>query len=136
VSFTFGPAWARDTGCCAKPVGCTNMSPACLMLRHPWKRRFAVRSPVTTGRRVQSIDEIERPGDYYGPVSGYTGGKEACFYKGPACEHLGHVTFPPHTYRECLDGSLEIRASILNHAHGDCPEWHGYLDEGHTWRQL
>ena len=34
------------------------------------------------------------------------------------------------------DGSLEIRASILNYAHGDCPEWHGYLDEGHTWRQV
>ncbi len=44
MSFGFGPEWARDTGCCAKPRGCTNMSPACLMLHHPWKRRHAMTS--------------------------------------------------------------------------------------------
>ncbi len=88
-----------------------------------------------TGRRVASPGEIERPGDYSGPVSGYTAGKEACFFSGPRCGHLGHVTFPPHAYRECPDGSLEIRASILIHPHGDCAAWHGYLDEGHAWRE-
>ncbi len=47
MSFGFGPEWARDTGCCGKPVGCTNMSPACLMRGHPWKRRHA----MATSRR-------------------------------------------------------------------------------------
>jgi len=45
MSFTFGPEWARDTGCCAKPVGCTNTTPACLMRGHPWKRRYALTTP-------------------------------------------------------------------------------------------
>jgi hypothetical protein len=93
-----------------------------------------------TGRRVQSIGEIERPGDYCGPVRGYTGDKEACFFLLPNARDEGatggqrsvhHVCFPPHTYRECPDGSLEIRASI-----GAMPFWHGYLDEGHVWRQV
>jgi hypothetical protein len=88
------------------------------------------------GRRVGSFGEIERPGDYFGSATGFDDGKETCFFRGPACDHLGRVTFPPHSYRECADGSLEIRASILNYAHGDCPEWHGYLDEGHVWRQV
>ena len=33
-----GPAWARATQCCGKPVGCTNMSEQCRMTGHPWKR--------------------------------------------------------------------------------------------------
>ena len=40
-SFALGPAWAARTGCCAKPEGCTNLSAACLMRSHPWKRRYA-----------------------------------------------------------------------------------------------
>lgn len=89
------------------------------------------------GRRVQSVAEIERPGDYYGPFRIHADRDgESCLFSGPGCTHLGQVAFPPHTYRECPDGSLEIRASILNYAHGDCPEWHGYLDEGHVWRQV
>lgn len=90
------------------------------------------------GRRVDSVSEVEQPGDYCGPVTGYTGDKEACFYllpnsrdddAPPGARSLHHVTFPPHVYRECDDGSLEIRESI-----GAMPFWHGYLDEGHTWR--
>jgi GH25 family lysozyme M1 (1,4-beta-N-acetylmuramidase) len=57
VSFTFGPAWARDTGCCAKPVGCTNTSPACLMLRHPWKRRHALTTPAAVPFRAGRVGE-------------------------------------------------------------------------------
>jgi len=38
MSFGLGPAWARDTQCCGKPHGCTNMSGQCRMLGHPWKR--------------------------------------------------------------------------------------------------
>jgi hypothetical protein len=102
------------------------------------------------GRRVASMADIERPGDYFGPVTGYTGDKEACFFLKPNARDEGvsarsrsiqHVCFPPHTYRECAGGSLEIRASISNLTAGDVggasdDGWHGYLDEGHVWRQV
>jgi hypothetical protein len=99
------------------------------------------------GRRVQSIAEIEQPGDYFGPVRGYTGDKDACFFLKPNARDEGvpprarsvqHVCFPPHTYRECPDGSLEIRASIGDTAGSstDSDGWHGFLDEGHVWRQV
>jgi hypothetical protein len=98
------------------------------------------------GRRVAAVSDIELPGDYCGPVTGeaalgYEG--ENCFFLLPGSRHedaqpelrsLCRVTFPPHVYRECSDGSLEIRESIAlldrdgNHA------WHGYLDESHVWR--
>ena len=100
------------------------------------------------GRRVQSMSEIERPGDYFGPVRGYTGNLEACFFLKPNARDedvparsrsVQHVCFPPHTYRECPDGSLEIRNSISNLTASDVggasdDGWHGWLDEGHSWR--
>lgn len=91
------------------------------------------------GRRVPSMAEIEKAGDYYGPDTGYTGGVPAVFFllpnardenAPPGQRSIHHVCFPPHTMRECPDGSLEIRASI-----GAMPFWHGYLDEGHVWRE-
>ena len=106
------------------------------------------------GRRVASFAEIERPGDYFGPVKGYTGDLEACFFLKPNARDEGvlpparsvqHVCSPPHVFRECPDGSLEIRleirASISNLCAGDVDGntddgWHGYLDEGHVWRQV
>ena len=106
------------------------------------------------GRRVASWAEIEQPGDYFGPVTGYTGpapgvsaedyladtslGLPAVFFllpnsrdeDAPAGQRsVHHVCSPPHVFRECPDGSLEIRESI-----GAMPYWHGYLDEGHVWR--
>jgi len=100
------------------------------------------------GRRVATVGEIERRGDYCGPVKGYTGDLEACFFLKPNARDEGipararsiqHVCFPPHTYRECADGSLEIRPSISNLLRGDAAGrsddgWHGWLDEGHVWR--
>jgi hypothetical protein len=103
------------------------------------------------GRRVASVGEIEKPGDYCGPIKGYTGDLEACFFlkpnardenAPPGARSIQHVLFPPHTYRECPDGSLEIRNSISSFISGAprTPEfddgWHGYLDEGHVWRQV
>jgi hypothetical protein len=102
------------------------------------------------GRRVGSIAEIELPGDYYGPDVGYTGDLPAVFFLKPNARDEGvppharsvqHVCSPPHTFRECPDGSLEIRASISNLLRGDTTGqsddgWHGYLDEGHSWRQV
>jgi hypothetical protein len=99
------------------------------------------------GRRVLTIGDLVRPGDYCGPIETqvHADGRtelrmyflapntlphDTGRYTGLAC-----IAFPPHTYRECSDGSLEVRASILcyeaGHRH---PPWHGYLDEGHVWR--
>lgn len=92
----------------------------------------------TVGRRVTTVAEVVNPGDYAGPIKGYTGpDMESCFFLlpistvWPGDKSMHHVNFPPHTYRECSDGSLEIRASI-----GAMPFWHGYLDEGHIWREV
>jgi hypothetical protein len=77
------------------------------------------------------------PGDYCGPVT--FDGSLSCYFLLPNARDEGavggqraihHVNFPPHTYRECADGSLEIRNSI-----GAMPYWHGYLDEGDLWRE-
>jgi hypothetical protein len=77
------------------------------------------------------------PGDYMGPVRGYTGDKEAVFFLLPCARDEGispnlrslhHVVSPPHVFRECSDGSLEIRASI------GVPEWHCWLNEGNVWQ--
>lgn len=109
---------------------------------HPLNRTWCRDRGAVIGRRVSSLDEIERAGDYFGPATGYTGDKPALFFIPPP-ESLGtwphgrlhHITFPPHTFRECSDGSVEVRASIGCHdTIGDGYSWHGYLDEGHVWR--
>lgn len=114
------------------------------------------------GRRVATVGAIERPGDYCGPIAGFTGKldnddpssppRPAVFFLLPTAggenplwrldpEHpangLHHVTAPPHSFRECADGSLEIRASIGAYGlegRGGPYVWHGFLDEGHVWR--
>lgn len=105
---------------------------------------------ITIGRRVGSVSEIERPGDYYGPSRG-DGDYERIFFLKPnardanapaIARSIQHVRIPPHTYRECADGSLEIRASIgdtrsrMEGEEAESDGWHGYLDEGHQWRQV
>jgi hypothetical protein len=103
------------------------------------------------GRRVQSMDAIEQPGDYFGPHVGQTGDLPAVFFLKPNARDDGvsprarsvqHVCSPPHTFRECPDGSLEIRPSISSFVR-DVPHtpefsdgWHGYLDAGHIWRKV
>lgn len=42
---------------------------------------------------------------------------------------------PPWTFRECDDGSIEVRDSILCGARDPEGEYfHGWLDEGNVWR--
>jgi len=113
------------------------------------------------GRRVASFDEIERPGDYFGPTDEVDGdgnatGRRGVWFLLPIADPvdpmrrdhssreawartrangLHRVSEPPWSFRECDDGSIEIRASIA--CGGADPEgeyWHGYLDEGHQWR--
>jgi hypothetical protein len=109
---------------------------------------------ITPGRRLQvdtdpngrhHFEMPEKPGDYVGPVRGYTGDKLAVFFLKPNARDEGvsrharsvqHVCSPPHVFTEQPDGSLEIRESISNLAGGkDDDGWHGYLDAGHPWRQ-
>lgn len=101
------------------------------------------------GRRLPVIDGKmtmpEQPGDYCGPVVGYTGPFPAVFFLKPnardskanaRARSVQHVISPPHTFRECPDGSLEIRNSISDFAGAGSvsDDWHGFLDEGHVWR--
>lgn len=98
------------------------------------------------GRRLDSLDQLERPGDYCGPITEYSGDKPAVFFIPPGADslptwphgRLHHVVSPPHVFRECPDGSVEIRESIgcRRTDGGDGFWWHGYLDEGHVWRTV
>lgn len=104
------------------------------------------------GRRVATFDEIERPGDYCGPRELVNGKGEHIarqvlfllpihqgtdkFDRPTRGSGLHGVQEPPWRFRECPDGSLEIRESIACGRHDSGGEyWHGYLDEGHVWRE-
>ena len=93
----------------------------------------------TAGRRVGSLAEVTQPGDYwYDPTGSYAGGTPTVMFLLPNAHkkdapsdqrRIHHVVSPPHVFRECAAGSIEIRQSI-----GAQPYWHGFLDEGHIWR--
>lgn len=102
------------------------------------------------GRRVESFDAIEKAGDYYlgdGEVEGEP--RRLVWFLLPIHEGatkfdrpgpgsgIHTVSEPPWTFRECPDGSVEIRDSIACGGRGLGPQyWHGFLDEGHVWRTL
>lgn len=109
---------------------------------------------ITPARRVQSVDELVLPGDYFGPVDEvtdkgvkvgqgvwfllpiHTPGKTRFDRTSPG-DGLHRVSSPPWSFRECPDGSLEIRASIAcGRGSADGEYWHGYLDEGNRWRDV
>lgn len=102
----------------------------------------ARRIPVPESGDINEVIFDLEPGDYCGPASGYTADKTAVFFVlpddgnlQPGDRGIRHVCSPPHAFRECTDGSLEIRESILSvlpTGNG----WHGYLDEGHIWRRV
>src|SRR5580700_7113480 len=103
------------------------------------------------GRRLPVIDGHATmptlPGDYCGPVVEFTDALPSVLFLKPnardpdaprRARSIQHVCSPPHRFRECADGSLEIRESISNlttRGEGD-DGWHGYLDEGHSWRKV
>lgn len=107
------------------------------------------------GRRLQVqegqtvLDVLEHPGDYVGPLD-YPDrpGTSSVWFVTPIpleegedpvdgrSRRITRVTQPPHTFRECPDGSLEIRASIAVYNSPEEQLWHGYLDEGHIWRTV
>lgn len=109
---------------------------------------------ITIGRRRNSIDELELGGDYFlgGSVIDDQGERPALWFLLPMArdedvtDHrlraVHRVTSPPWTFRECEDGSVEVRASIGILPGPSDPEpegrfvWHGFLDEGHRWREV
>lgn len=100
------------------------------------------------GRRVATLEEIVLPGDYAtAKVEKDDWLRDCVYFLLPIHEGttkfdrptqgsgLHSIISPPWTFRECGDGSLEIRPSI---GCGDAGNyyWHGFLDEGHNWRQV
>jgi hypothetical protein len=105
---------------------------------------------LSPARRVGSLDEIERAGDYWVTAVIYPDGERPkVFFLLPihagadAFDHptqgsgLHGVTQPPWSFRECPDGSLAIEGSIAcGRTDPEGEYWHGYLDEGNVWRQV
>lgn len=102
------------------------------------------------GRRLPVIDGKvtypEQPGDYCGPVMGYTGDKPAVFFLKPnardsnankLARRIQYVISPPHTFHEEADGSLTIRNSIgdTSGPNGESDGWHGHLIQG-IWSKV
>lgn len=98
------------------------------------------RIPVTEDGK---LPELEQPGDYCGPISGYTGPAEAIFFlkpnardegAPPAARSIQHVAIPPHSYVEEDDGTLTISSSISDRKasspNGASDGWHGFLRRG------
>jgi hypothetical protein len=103
---------------------------------------------VTTGRRVFSIDELELAGDYFYELEVDQNGDRSLWFVLPTATSAHHHdedgTYIPHngrhrvaspswTITENADGSLSAQPSI---ACGLPVYWHGYLDEGHRWREV
>jgi hypothetical protein len=102
------------------------------------------------GRRVDDSEDLERAGDYaLGTIDDQGTIKRCVWFLLPI--HEGETMFdrptrgsglhmvvePPWVFRECQDGSVEIRESIACGRHDAEGEyWHGYLDEGHVWRTV
>ena len=84
------------------------------------------------------LEALEKPGDYCGPVMGWSGDRPAVFFllpiEGDKFERLHHVVSPPHRFVEELDGSLSVYESIeANRNNPNGPYWHGYLKAG-VWQ--
>jgi hypothetical protein len=97
------------------------------------------------GRRVNSVEEITQPGDYYLNPRGTAGKEDRSLWfwlprddpdRFQGIPQLNRITEPPWTFTEQADGSVEVRASILTYNKDMQPFWHGYLDAGHVWREV
>jgi hypothetical protein len=102
------------------------------------------------GRRIPipmngTFPHVTEPGDYSGPVMGFTATKPAVFFLKPnardpdapgRARSVQHVVSPPHVFTEEADGTLTIRESIGDTAEGsESDGWHGYLTKG-EWKKV
>lgn len=107
-------------------------------------RRFQAQPDPETGRPTIPMHDMG-PGDYCGPLTGWTGDKPAVFFflpnardedAPPGERGLHHVVSPPHTFIEEDDGSLTVQPSILSRwGRGGADGWHGFLERG-VWRSV
>jgi hypothetical protein len=89
---------------------------------------------------IAKFPALELPGDYSGPVMGFTADVPAVFFLKPnardadapkRARSVQHVISPPHVFAENPDGTLTITASIGDMAKGsESDGWHGYLTAG------
>lgn len=88
---------------------------------------------------------LESPGDYCGPIMGFTNDKAAVFFLKPNARDPGapkrarsvqYVISPPHVFTEEADGTLTITASIgdLAGPGSESDGWHGFLTRG-EWKK-
>lgn len=102
----------------------------------------ARRVPVPESGDINEVIPTMEPGDYCGPMRGYTGPKPCVWFMLPAevpvkARGLRHVVSPPHVFTEQPDGSLEIRESLgCERSPAGGYVWHGYLDAGNVWREV
>ena len=100
------------------------------------------RIPITTNGEFPAV---EQPGDYCGPIMGWTGDKPCVFFLKPnsrdadapkRARSVQHVVSPPHVFTEEADGTLTITASISDLAgeNSVSDAWHGFLTKG-EWRK-
>jgi hypothetical protein len=99
------------------------------------------------GRRIQievidgkaQFPLLEQPGDYAGPVMGFSGPVPAVFFlkpnardpNAPKCARaIQHVVSPPHVFTEEPDGTLTITASIGDMHGSQSDGYHCYLTKG------
>jgi len=96
---------------------------------------LARRIPIPASEDILEVMVDMLPGDYCGPLPHPSTGNPAVWFKHPGDDPhgLAHCQSPPHSFRECADGSLEIRESLLVTGR---TAWHGYLDEGNNWREV
>jgi len=89
--------------------------------------------------------DLKQPGDYCGPLIGWTADRPAVFFLKPnandpqapkRAHYIQHVCSPPHRFTEEMDGTLTIRDSIGDKAGKSSVSdgWHGYLTKG-EWHQ-
>jgi hypothetical protein len=108
-------------------------------------RRLEVLADPETGK--PRLNTPLEPGDYCGPILGYTGDLPAVFFlkpnardegAPPAARSVQHVCSPPHAFTEEPDGTLTIAPSISDRKSatpgGPSDGWHGYLENG-VWRE-
>lgn len=88
---------------------------------------------------------IELPGDYCGPIMGFTGDKPAVVFlkpnardpdAPPRARSIQHVVSPPHVFTEEPDGTLTITPSLGDTAGpgSESDGWHGHLTRG-VWHR-
>jgi hypothetical protein len=99
----------------------------------------------SAGRRVDSLDEITEPGDYwYNPAADPKGHRSLWFllptaesrdaFAEPLSPHNGlHRIDSTWTITDNPDGSVSAQPSI---ACGTPVYWHGYLEPGNVWREV